>query len=128
MGTFHVGLKVENHVHRRRSATVAKALVDTGSEYTWLPQKTLEAIGVTPEKKDLTFVMANGRKITRSVGFAIVRVGKSFTIDEVVFGLPGDLALLGARSMEGLGLAVDARRKKLVASGPLPVAALFVGR
>ena len=36
MGTFHVGLKVENHVHRRRSATVAKALVDTGSGYTWL--------------------------------------------------------------------------------------------
>jgi hypothetical protein len=49
-------------------------------------------------------------------------VGKSFTIDEVVFAEPGDLALLGARSLEGLNLTVDSIRKKLVAAGPLPAA------
>ena len=71
------------------------------------------------EKKDVEFVMANGQHITRSVGFAIVRVGKSFTIDEIVFAEKGDLLLLGARSLEGLNLAVDPRRKKLVAAGPV---------
>ena len=64
-------------------------------------------------------MMANGRRITRSVGFAIVRVGEYFTTDEVVFAEKGDLALLGARSLEGLNLVVDARQKKLVAAGPV---------
>ena len=32
------------------------------------------------------------------------------------------MTLLGARTLEGLSLVVDARRKKLVAAGPLPAA------
>jgi predicted aspartyl protease len=66
--------------------------------------------------------MANGQTITRSVGFAIIRFDEHFTTDEVVFAEPGDLTLLGARTLEGMGLRVDSRMKKLVASGPLPVA------
>jgi len=122
MGTFHTGCKIENHVHRDKGVRIAKALVDTGSEYTWIPSTKLEKIGVKREKKDLRFTMANGELITRSVGFAIIRVGKEFTIDEVVFAEPGDMVLLGARSLEGLNLTVDSARKKLVAAGPLPAA------
>jgi predicted aspartyl protease len=122
MGTFHVGARVENLVDRSRGASLPKMLVDTGSEYTWVPEPVLEKLGIEREKKDLEFVMANGRRITRSVGFAIVRVDKSFTVDEVVFAEKGDLLLLGARSLEGLSLTVDSRQKKLVAAGPLPAA------
>ena len=71
--------------------------MDTGSEYTWIPERKLDQIGVVREKKDLRFVMANGEVITRSVGFAILRVANAFTIDEVVFAERGDLALLGAQ-------------------------------
>jgi predicted aspartyl protease len=122
MGTFHTGCRVENHVDRARGVEIPRVLVDTGSEYTWVPEAKLEKIGVAREKKDLQFVMANGTVVTRSVGFAILRVGKAFTIDEVVFAEPGDLILLGARSLEGLNLTVDSTRKKLVAAGPLPAA------
>ena len=122
MGTFHTGCRVENHVERSRGVEIPSLLVATGSEYTWVPEAKLEKIGVTREKKDLHFVMANKTVVTRSVGFAILRVGKSFTIDEVVFAEPGDLVLLGARSLEGLNLTVDSARKKLVAAGPLPAA------
>lgn len=122
MGTFHIGCKVENHVDRTKSVSIAKALVDTGSEYTWIPGTKLEQIGVVREKKDLSFVMANGQVGTRSVGFAILRIAHAFTIDEVVFAEPGDQALLGARTLEGLNLNVDSARKKLVAAGPLPAA------
>lgn len=97
-------------------------MVDTGSEYTWIPAATLEKIGVGKEKKDIRFVMANGEVVTRSVGFAILRVARNFTIDEVVFAEPGDLLLLGARTLEGLNLAVDSIRKKLVAAELLPAA------
>ena len=119
MGTFHTGCRIENPVARHRSARLAKVLVDTGSEYTWVPEPTLEKIGIAREKKDLEFIMANGKTVTRSVGFAIIRLDKYFTIDEVVFAQPGDLSLLGARTLEGLNLTVDPRRKKLVAAGPL---------
>ena len=122
MGTFYARCRIANPVDRARSAVISKLLVDTGSEYTWVPEQTLERLGIQREKKDLTFVMANGQQITRSVGFAIIHLDKSFTIDEVVFAEKGDLLLLGARTLEGLNLTVDSNRKKLVASGPLPVA------
>ena len=122
MGTFHTHCVVQNHSERARKATIPKMLVDTGSEYTWIAAPTLDKLGVAREKKDVAFVMANGQTITRSVGFAIVRIDEAFTIDEVVFAEQGDLLLLGARTLEGLNLMVDSRRKKLVAAGPIPAA------
>lgn len=122
MGAFYTRGKIENVVDRTRAAVIPKLSVDTGSAYTWVSATTLDKLGIKREKKDLTFVMANGQQITRSVGFAVVRLDKFFTVDEVVFAEKGDLLLLGARTLEGLNLVVDARRKKLVAAGPLPAA------
>src|SRR5579862_5742937 len=118
MGTVRVDCVVENILRRSKAVTISGALVDTGSDYTWAPTHLLEKIGIKREKKDITMVMANGKEITRSIGFAIVRVGNEFTVDEVVFAEPGDQSLLGARSLEGLSLRVDPKNKKLVASGP----------
>ena len=66
--------------------------------------------------------MANGNTVTRNIGFAILRFGEHFTIDEVVFAQDGDLCLLGDRTLEGMNLRVDPRGKKLVAAGPVPAA------
>ena len=91
-------------------------------EHTWLPENILDKIGVRREKKDISFMMANGTIVTRNIGFAIVHVDKYFTIDEVVFAEKGDLVLLGARTLEGLNLTVNPMREKLVAAGPIPAA------
>jgi predicted aspartyl protease len=122
VGTFTTSCRVENHTDREKHFRLSRLLVDTGSEHTWVPAARLEGIGVAREKKDVRFVMANGEVVTRSVGFAILRVDKHFTIDEVVFAEPGDLLLLGARTLEGLNLTVDSRRRRLVAAGPVPAA------
>ncbi len=122
MGSFTVDGEVANVRSTRRVVSVPKMLVDTGSEYTWVPEAVLRELRIVPVKKDLAFQMANGETITRSIGFAFLRVGEFFTVDEVVFGQPGDLALLGARTMEGFGARVDPRAKRLVASGPHPAA------
>src|SRR4051794_3612347 len=119
MGTFYTSCRVENHIDRKMAVEVPKLLVDSGSEFTWIQADTLKRAKVSREKKDYTFVMANGQQITRTIGFAIIRVGDAVTIDEVVFAEPGDLELLGARSLEGLNLRVDSRAKKLVAGGPI---------
>ena len=128
MGTFKIKCKVENITKRDKSAVIPQMLVDTGSEYTWVSEQILEKLDVQREKKDLRFVMANGQVITRSVGFAILRYDKYFTVDEVVFAQKGDLQLLGARTLEGLSLIVDSRQKKLVASGPILAAGMTTVR
>ena len=119
MGTFHVDVRVENIANSRKSARVTNLLVDTGSDSTWLPARVLEKLGVARAKKDNAFVMANGQTITRSSGYVIIRSGEFETVDEVVFGEPGDLALLGARTLEGFNARVDSKQKKLVAAGPM---------
>jgi hypothetical protein len=43
--------------------------------------------------------------------------------DEVVFGHPGDLTLLGSRSLEGLNFRIEPVTKRLVDAGPAPAAA-----
>jgi|SRR5208282_561443 predicted aspartyl protease len=123
MGTFYTSCRVENHIDRKKSVEVPELLVDTGAEFTWIKGETLKKAGVAKEKKNYTFVAATGQEIIRTIGFAILRVGGALTIDEVVFGEPGDLEILGARTLEGMNLRVDSRAKKLVAGGPILAAA-----
>ena len=121
MGLFHVGCKVENP-RNGRSIVIPKLIVDTGAESTWISATQLAKVGIEQRKKDLQFQMANGEIITRSVGYAVLKVNKAETVDEVVFAEKGDLQLLSAHTLEGLNLRVDSRRKKLVAAGPIVVA------
>jgi predicted aspartyl protease len=125
MGTFTVGCLIKNSVKREKSARIPRLLVDTGSEATWIARRILEQIDVKPEKRSL-FRMANGQEIYRDVGYAIIRVGDSETIDEVVFAEPGDYVLLGARALEGLALWIDSQGKRLLPIGPQPVAKVIV--
>ena len=124
VGLFSVECVIENQQYRTRTVRVSNVLVDTGSELTWINQESLTKIGIGTEKRGRRFVMANGETITRSIGFAILRVGDVVTTDEVVFGEAGDLQLLGARTLEGLNLRVDSRNRKLVAAGPLIAAGI----
>lgn len=118
MGVFYVDCTVKNLAMRDRSVSIEELLVDTGSEFTWLPAVTLKKIGVEIEKPEQHFIMANGEVITRDIGYAIIKVNGFETVDEIVFAHGGDLNLLGSRTLEGFGAIVDARNKQLVAAGP----------
>jgi predicted aspartyl protease len=118
MGVFRVNCIVQNMMTPDKSIAIKQLVVDTGSEFTWIPGTELARIGVAVRKKDVPFIMANGVTITRDVGYAIVKVNGFETVDEVVFAHPGDMSLLGSRTMEGFGAVVDPRKKRLVASGP----------
>lgn len=121
MGTFRISIEVENAAHRGARRTLSGVLVDTGAELSWVPASVLEALGI-PRDKQLRFRQANGTVLERWTGFAIVHAGGTRTVDEVVFGEPGDMLLLGARSLEGLNLRVDPVLKQLVDAGPAPAA------
>ena len=122
VGTFYIEAELANTRRPERTVTVPKLLVDSGAECTWIPEPILRELGIRVEKKDLVFQMADGRTITRSIGYAIVRAAGFVTVDEVIFAQPGDLLILGARTLEGFGAQVDPRNKRLVASGPHPAA------
>ena len=53
---------------------------------------------------------------------AIIHAGGTATSDDVVFAEEGDMVLLGARTLEGLNLRIDAVRKRLVDAGPIVAA------
>jgi len=121
MGPFRTTVSIENVARRGELRTLADVLVDTGSEYTWVPRDVLESIGIAPERKQ-GFLVADGRAIERELGVAIVHAGGTWAPDFVVFAERGDMILLGAHSLEGLNLRVDPVRKILVDAGPVVAA------
>ena len=122
MGVFAVDVRVARPGRRPRWRTLRRVMVDTGAEMTWLPEAELRTAGIDVFKRDQLFVMANGQYVSRNVGTALIHCGEFKTVDEVVFAQPNDLSLLGARTLEGFNALVDARKKKLVAAGPIPAA------
>jgi hypothetical protein len=52
-----------------------------------------------------------------------VHVAGKRTTDDVVFGEPGDLTLLGSRTLEGLNFRVEPVSRQLIDAGPAPAAA-----
>jgi predicted aspartyl protease len=118
MGAFHTTIMIESAESRGEMRTVEHALVDTGSEYTWVPAAVLEELGIGAEMTQ-RFIVADGRELDRLVGIAIVHAAGAKAPDYVVFAQPGDMILLGARSLEGLNVRLDPQRKELVPAGPV---------
>jgi predicted aspartyl protease len=118
VGNFYVDCEIVNVRSAKKTAKVSQLLVDTGSECSWISQEVLKPIGAKVEKKDMVFQMANGKTITRSIGYAILRAEGFETIDEVVFAEPGDYQLLGARTLEGFVNVYEncSRKLKLAAT------------
>lgn len=122
VATFRVSIAIEHPAHRGIEEHIADVLVDTGSEFTWVPATILEKLGVVRERLQ-RFIVADGRVLERSIGIAIVHAEGTLAPDWVVFADPGDMVLLGAHSLEGLNLRVDSRAKRLVPAGPIVTAA-----
>jgi predicted aspartyl protease len=118
MGTLRTTVGVENVSQKGGVRELPETLVDTGSELTWIPRPVLESLGIKPERRQ-AFRVADGRRVERDIGYAIVHAAGASTADDVVFGEENDFALLGVRSLEGLNLRLDVVRKELVDAGPM---------
>jgi predicted aspartyl protease len=122
MGTFRVDVEIENPARPGERRHLTSVLVDTGSELSWVPGDLLEALGIERYSQS-RFRQASGTILERWTGAALVHVAGKRVGDEVVFGEPGDLVLLGSRTLEGLNFRVDPVAKQLVDAGPAPAAA-----
>lgn len=122
MGTFRTDVEVANPAQPLKREVIRTVLVDTGAELSWFPAPVLKSLGIT-RLKEWHFRQADGTILSRWTGAVIVQAGSRTTVDEVVFGEPDDLVLLGSRSLEGLNLLIDRVTKRLVDAGPAPAAA-----
>jgi predicted aspartyl protease len=123
MGTFRVDVEVENPMRPGSRQLLRSVLVDTGAELSWFPAEVLESLGIERRKRS-QFRQADGTVLARWTGAASVYLAGVWTVDEIVFGEPGDLVILGSRSLEGLNLRIDPVRKQLVDAGPAPAAVI----
>jgi clan AA aspartic protease len=123
MSLFKVNVVARNPKREELATPPVQVLVDTGSELTWLPKEVLAKIGITPRRKR-TFSMANKQIIEREVGYAILAAEGYETNDEVVLAEPGDMNLLGVRTLEGFGVTVDNIAHRFVATTTLVAGAI----
>jgi len=121
MGSFRVDIEIENPARPGAKQIIRSVLVDTGAELSWVPGELLESLGIERRNK-WHFRQANGTVLERWAGGAIVHVAGKLTNDDVVFGEPGDLVLLGSRTLEGLNFRIEPVTKQLVDAGPAPAA------
>jgi len=123
MGIFRTKVGIESHTARGVVEFVDEVMVDTGSEFTWLPASLMESMGIRRERTK-RFRMADGSAASREVGYAIVHAGGAEVSEDVVFAEPGDMLLLGARTIEGLNFVVDLVNKQFVPAGPIVAGAV----
>jgi predicted aspartyl protease len=122
MGTFRIDIELANPARPYERRVLASVLVDTGAELSWVPAQILESLGVERNNK-WRFRQADGTILERWTGSVLVSIAGIRAADEVVFGEPHDLSLVGSRTLEGLNLRVEPVTKRLVDAGPAPAAA-----
>ncbi len=86
--------------------TKVKFWVDGGAQYSLLPQKDWKAIGLRP-KRTMTFTLADGTEVERAISECHIRLPQGDGHTPVILGEGGDEALLGAVTLEELGLVLD---------------------
>lgn len=116
MGLTVLELDVANPAVPKKAERI-EFLVDSGAIYSVVPADVLVKLGIRPIGKQ-TFRLADGTKIARQKGVALFRYRGRAGGADVIFGLPGDSNLLGALTLEALGLSLDPLRREL---RPLPM-------
>ncbi len=111
MGTFHVTIEIGDPAGQRFASV--EALVDTGATYTVVPASRLHALGVQPHV-EAPFELADGSLRDFALGQTQVKVDRQEVTTLVVFGDEHTQPLLGAYTLEGLRLAVDPVRQRLI--------------
>jgi clan AA aspartic protease len=116
MGLTVLSVQVANVAHPDVTETI-EFLVDSGAIYSVVPTPILEKLGIKPLTTE-KFRLADGTTIARKKGGALFKYGDRIGVADVIFGEAGDSELLGAFTLESLGLALDPLRRELK---PLPM-------
>lgn len=112
MGTFKAKFRVWNPAHPENVEEL-EAFVDTGAAFSWVSRARLERLGLSPSRR-MPFRTIEGRVLERDMAAVYIASDGYSAPDVVVMAEEGEMEVLGAHSIEGLGLAADPVQKKLV--------------
>ena len=116
MGLFTTKLTVWNPADPSRREEI-ELWVDTEAYCSWISRSRLEALGISPSRRR-QFRTIEGRVIERDIAPVFLAADGYTSGDNVVMAEPGDAEVMGALTLEGLGMAADPVQKRLV---PIPV-------
>jgi clan AA aspartic protease len=105
MGITNAILRVREHRKSEKFADV-EFLVDSGAVYSLVPGKILDSLEIEPHR-EMSFSLADGTSIKRKVCSAYFEFEGEGGPAPVVYGEEGDTALLGATTLESLGLVLN---------------------
>ena len=91
---------------KKGKQAVLKFLVDSGAVYSLLPAKTWKELGLKP-KRTMAFTLADGSVIERGISECHLAFPQGDGHSPVILGEVGDEALLGAVTLEILGLVLN---------------------
>jgi hypothetical protein len=86
--------------------------IHSGAVYSVVPAKILRNLGIRSIKRE-TFYLTDGSKIIRRKGGALFKFGDKVGVADVIFGAKDDSVLLGALTLDALGLMPDALRRQV---------------
>ena len=115
MALTFLKVKIFNPARPRRSKE-CRFLVDSGAFYSVVPEQVLKALGIKATSSR-EFILANGETLRMPVGNAHFKHKGIVGAAPVVFG-EKDVFLLGATTIEALGMILDPIRRQLK---PLPM-------
>ena len=110
MGKTFVKMKVSNPARPKKFAT-HEFLVESGAVYSVLPAAELKKIGIKPVREE-EFLLANGETVKKGVGNALFEYQGKIGAAPVILGDEG-VYLLGATTLEAVGLMLDPLRREL---------------
>ena len=111
MGLTVLKLEVANPANPDVVETV-EFLIDSGALYSLVPRAVLQRLGINPLKAQ-TFRLANGQSIERQIGGALFKYQDRVGGATVIFGEEEDSTILGACTLEWMGLSLDSVRRQL---------------
>ena len=123
MGTFKMRMEIASTPEGPFRGMYA--LVDTGTFYSWVPGRILRELNIKP-MDSMDFQLANGDIIQRERFEVVVRLNDQTIHTICVAAEAKDHTLLGAYTLEGLAVAVDPVKKRLIPLSPLPAMTIRV--
>lgn len=116
MALTYVTIKIINPANEKNRQSV-QMMVDSGALYSVVPESILKKLGIKAHSKK-RFTLANGETIERAIGDATFAYLSERGASPVIFGELGDSQLLGAVTLEALGLMLDPLKREI---RPLPM-------
>jgi len=111
MGLVHTRLTVRPS-RRSQKAHEVNFLIDSGAEYSVISREDLQALGVKPNRS-ISIILADGSRKEREVGDAFFEFRGTCAPAPVVFGEGDDENLLGAVTLQALGLVLDPLSRRI---------------